>query len=591
MVCFIIVLNLRDPKPMLKNIVYGPQAQPLQTEDAEDDAEQNEMEEEEMGGMEMSETHFDFNGFIVDFAHIEVLKSYAILLRDFAENSDAVNHCVVKMLHRLCHDLGFVGMLFQASIFKSFSSLINGPYARLPRFKELAKFAGFVVRQFTTVAKINKKIFVDMLFWKTKSEALAITGGYDFSSNSKVKSTWTEDQEDELLGLYEKFKDARDPELDTADLILAELTSNHTRIQVLKELRRQGLIKSAADLKKKGRSHAWSEQEVQELTDAFDLYKDSHHPIADIMTALSNDRSQQNVIKKILELGLVADKAELKKKRKGGAQGRGGRRKKRGGSEDEEDDSEGERLFPTTRRGRRTNQSDESSSGSSEEDDEDDNDEDEAESHTDKTVLECVIKLVEQGYEEPIAWIIRSLRNTAEDRDEGICIPTPIVPLSEENETAMEDESFLVFLRKIGITAPANQQELFWRIPAEFSAADLTTIAKGLELTLSGQLKYADDIQEIVNQRFPKQTVLSNQRRKYRGGGNQKRKEKKHQARAKARENKQNRKPESREGKANSSLERTLENNDDQSSDGKKSLFSDGWGGVGLVAQWLVSPP
>ena len=45
---------------------------------------------------------------------------------------------------------------------------------------------------------------------------------------------------------------------------------------------------------------------------------------------------------KILELGLVADKGELKKKRKGG-----GSRKRRGGSEDEED-SEGERLFPDT---------------------------------------------------------------------------------------------------------------------------------------------------------------------------------------------------------------------------------------------------
>ena len=48
--------------------------------------------------------------------------------------------------------------------------------------QELAKFATFVVRQFTNVAKINKKIFVDMLFWKSKSEALAVTSGYDFSA-------------------------------------------------------------------------------------------------------------------------------------------------------------------------------------------------------------------------------------------------------------------------------------------------------------------------------------------------------------------------------------------------------------------------
>lgn len=34
----------------------------------------------------------------------------------------------------------------------------------------------------------------------------------------------------------------------------------------------------------------------------------------------------------------------------------------------------------------------------------------------------------------------------------------PIVPLTEENETAMEDEMFLSFLRSIGVSAPANEQ-------------------------------------------------------------------------------------------------------------------------------------
>lgn len=40
-------------------------------------------------------------------------------------------------------------------------------------------------------------------------------------------------------------------ELDLVDLILKELTSTHTRLQVLKELKKQGLINSASDIKKK----------------------------------------------------------------------------------------------------------------------------------------------------------------------------------------------------------------------------------------------------------------------------------------------------------------------------------------------------
>lgn len=69
------------------------------------------------------------------FAHQDVIKTYAILLEEFATNSDYINHCVVKMLHRLCYDLGYVAMLFQASVFKSFSSLLHGDYGRLPRYK------------------------------------------------------------------------------------------------------------------------------------------------------------------------------------------------------------------------------------------------------------------------------------------------------------------------------------------------------------------------------------------------------------------------------------------------------------------------
>ena len=43
------------------------------------------------------------------------------------------------------------------------------------------------------------------------------------------------------------------------------------------------------------------------------------------------------------------------------------------------------------------------------------------------------------------------------DEDVGV----PIVPLTEENETAMEDKVFLSFLVKIGLAPPANEQVLF----------------------------------------------------------------------------------------------------------------------------------
>uniref|UniRef100_A0A668AUH0 Timeless circadian clock n=1 Tax=Myripristis murdjan TaxID=586833 RepID=A0A668AUH0_9TELE len=69
----------------------------------------------------------------------------------------------------------------------------------------------------------------------------------------------------------------------------------------------------------------------------------------------------------------------------------------------------------------------------------------------------------------------------SEDRDEdGFSQPVPLVPLMEENEEAMEKKSFQKLLRKLGIRAPANEQEIFWRIPAKMSPSQLRGAAAAL---------------------------------------------------------------------------------------------------------------
>ena len=44
----------------------------------------------------------------------------------------------------------------------------------------------------------------------------------------------------------------------------------------------------------------------------------------------------------------------------------------------------------------------------------------------------------------------------------------PIVPLTEENETAMEDPVFMDFLRGLGLSPPANEQVGFVQVTAMF---------------------------------------------------------------------------------------------------------------------------
>lgn len=52
-----------------------------------------------------------------------------LLLRSYAQNSAHTNRCVVKLLHRLAHDLRMEGLLFQLSLFCLFNRLLSDPAA------------------------------------------------------------------------------------------------------------------------------------------------------------------------------------------------------------------------------------------------------------------------------------------------------------------------------------------------------------------------------------------------------------------------------------------------------------------------------
>ncbi|NXW11180.1 TIM protein, partial [Fregetta grallaria] len=62
----------------------------------------------------------------------------------------------------------------------------------------------------------------------------------------------------------------------------------------------------------------------------------------------------------------------------------------------------------------------------------------------------------------------------------GVSHPVPLVPLSEENEDAMEDRRFRALLRQLGLRPPASEQESFWRIPAALTPQQLRRAAASI---------------------------------------------------------------------------------------------------------------
>ncbi|NXS60792.1 TIM protein, partial [Brachypteracias leptosomus] len=55
-----------------------------------------------------------------------------------------------------------------------------------------------------------------------------------------------------------------------------------------------------------------------------------------------------------------------------------------------------------------------------------------------------------------------------------------LVPLSEENEDAMEDQRFQALMRQLGLRPPASEQESFWRIPAALTPRQLRCAAASI---------------------------------------------------------------------------------------------------------------
>ncbi|NXQ22102.1 TIM protein, partial [Peucedramus taeniatus] len=62
----------------------------------------------------------------------------------------------------------------------------------------------------------------------------------------------------------------------------------------------------------------------------------------------------------------------------------------------------------------------------------------------------------------------------------GVSHPVPLVPLTEENEDAMEDRRFRTLLRQLGLRPPASEQESFWRIPAALTPRQLRRAAASI---------------------------------------------------------------------------------------------------------------
>ncbi|XP_068171410.1 protein timeless homolog isoform X2 [Antennarius striatus] len=470
---------------LLKQILNAnlPRSSPEAVADDEDDA--AELEEEELECVQVSEKEFNFLDFIKRFASPSIVQPYLILLKSYSKNTPHTNHCIARMLHRLAVTLKMDALLFQLSVFNLFNKILSDPAAAA--YKELVTFAKYVLNRFFSLAARNDKAYVELLFWKNVGAVCEMTEGYN-KDRAGTKPTWTEEEEEELRRLYEEHRHSGVP--DIVETLLPLLSnSNRTRRHVVTQLVHMGLVDNAKELKKQKKGTQivlWTQEQEEELEMLYEEYKDSDDVLGNILKKITAKRSRARLVDKLLSLGLVSDRRELHKKRS-----RGSKQRSSGKGMTEEEFLEGlTQDFPDEAEDRYDKDEEEDEFEESEEEEQN-----RAKPQNRGMRRESVLSPVErradldsmvnalqqEGMSGPMLWLQNCLNRTAEDREEDdVSQAVPLVPLTEVNEDAMENKSFRKLLRKLGIRAPANEQETFWRIPAKISSSQLRSAAAAL---------------------------------------------------------------------------------------------------------------
>lgn len=177
-------------RPATRKTVTAPTARPRgRSERPPNTVAFSEDDEEEERGAAAVEAEFDFVEFVRRFCRPGVVRPCAALLRR-AGNAPRAAHCALRLLHRVARECGQAPLLFQASLLATLRRAL-APAAPAPAPPpelrlELARFAAYVLREFAAAAEREPKLFVELLFWKTPRDALAIRHGYDAYSDRRL---------------------------------------------------------------------------------------------------------------------------------------------------------------------------------------------------------------------------------------------------------------------------------------------------------------------------------------------------------------------------------------------------------------------
>ncbi|XP_065357029.1 protein timeless isoform X2 [Calliphora vicina] len=176
-----------------------------------------------------SNIHIKMIEHISQFATLEIMHFYGMLLEDFNNNGEFVNDCIFTMMHHIGGDLGQIGTLFQPVILKTYSRIWEADYELCDDWSDLIEY---VIHKFmNTPQKSPLTLPSTSLTELTKELNMETT-----------MCTWTQEEMDTLYWYYVQSKKHNDIVGKIVKLFSNNGNKQKSRISIIQQLLQQDII-------------------------------------------------------------------------------------------------------------------------------------------------------------------------------------------------------------------------------------------------------------------------------------------------------------------------------------------------------------
>uniref|UniRef100_A0A1B6GIL8 Timeless N-terminal domain-containing protein n=1 Tax=Cuerna arida TaxID=1464854 RepID=A0A1B6GIL8_9HEMI len=176
------------------------------------------------------------------FASEDVMKQYGVLLACYMDNGEMVNNCIFTMMHHVAGDLEKVSVLFQPSILKSFTMILETEFEIRDDWMDLVEY---VVQKCLKTKQIKTVPTVLNIYLNEDEEMAADAAHREITSAPVEEPTepeWRKEDQDSLRWYFTQSISVGDPIGQIKQLFLENCGQTKTRTGIVENLWKQGLI-------------------------------------------------------------------------------------------------------------------------------------------------------------------------------------------------------------------------------------------------------------------------------------------------------------------------------------------------------------